>query len=182
MSLRHRARGDRYLLQASGRLGKYVAGGDTRRDEQHRPRPPFGLLRSSYRCGADEAVILEVTPPQAPWWSIQLTSHFWEALDWNLRQTSINGHQAVLDPDGKFRAVIAHVDLGVPNWQDAGGHEVALITARYYKAKSTPLPQLRTVPLKDVRRELPPTTRVITPRQRQASLWNRAQSVPRRLM
>ncbi|MET0987826.1 MAG: DUF1214 domain-containing protein [Steroidobacteraceae bacterium] len=138
--------------------------------------------KGTYRCGADEAVILEVTPPPAPWWSIQLTSHFWEALDWNLRQTSINGHQAVLDADGKFRAVISHVDPGVPNWLDAGGHEVGLITARYYKAESTPLPQLRHVALGELRRELPAATPVVTPRQRQVSLWNRAQSVPRRLM
>ena len=37
------------------------------------------------------------------------------------RQSSLNGHQAVLDPDGVFRAVISARDPGVPNWLDTGG-------------------------------------------------------------
>ena len=135
-----------------------------------------------YRCAADEAVILEVTPPLAPYWSIQLTSHYWEALDWNWRQTSLNGHQAVLDDDGVFRAVIAHADPGVANWLDAGSHQTGLITARYYKAASTPLPRLRTVPLAELSKHLPATTRRVTPEERQLALGERARSVPRRQM
>ena len=135
-----------------------------------------------YRCAPDEAVILEVQPPVAPYWSIQLTSHFWEALDWNWRQTSLNGHQAVLDADGIFRAVIAHEDPSVANWLDAGSHETGLITARYYKAASTPQPQLRTVKLKDLAHKLPAGTARVTAEQRQQQLRARAASVPRRLM
>lgn len=135
-----------------------------------------------YRCALDEAVILEVTPPVAPYWSIQLTSHYWEALDWNWRQTSLNGHQAQLDADGTFRAVIAHRDPGVPNWLDAGSHEVGLITARYYKAESTPQPALRTVKLDAVREHLPAATPRISAAQRQQALQARAHSVPRRRM
>lgn len=138
--------------------------------------------KGSYRCAADEAVLLEVTPPVAPYWSIQLTSHYWEALDWNWRQTSINGHQAMLDADGKFRAVISHVDPGVPNWLDAGSHETGLITARYYKAESTPQPQLRTIKLATLREHLPAATPRIDAAERQLALQARARSVPRRMM
>lgn len=135
-----------------------------------------------YRCKPDEAVILEADPPRAPYWSIQLTSHFWEALDWNLRLTSYNGHQARIDPDGKFRAVISHADPGVPNWYDAGGHEVGLVTARYYKAPSVTTPRLRVVKLADLRKELPADTPTVTPEQRQETLRARARSVQRRRM
>ena len=133
-----------------------------------------------YRCEKDEAVIIEVTPPNAAYWQYQLTSHFWEALDWNLRQTSLNGHQAVLDEDGVFRAVIAHQDPGYANWLDAGGHTVGLITARYYKADSTPLPTIRTVPLSSLKNELPAGTATVSPEQRQDALQRRARSVWRR--
>src|SRR5690606_15149565 len=119
-----------------------------------------------YRCAPDEAVILEVVPPVAPCWSIQLTSHFWEALDWNWRQTSLNGHQAVLDDDGVFPAVIAHIHPGVPNWLDAGSHTTGLVTARYYKAASIPQPRLRTVKIAALRSELPATTPHIDAAQR----------------
>lgn len=133
-----------------------------------------------YRCQPDEAVIIEVTPPNAPYWQYQLTSHFWEALDWNLRQTSLNGHQAVLDDDGVFRAVIAHQDPGYANWLDAGGHTVGLITARYYKAESVPLPTIRTVPLASLADELPAGTKTVSPAERQQSIQRRARSVWRR--
>jgi hypothetical protein len=136
--------------------------------------------KGHYRCAPDEAVIVEVTPPVAPYWGLQLVTHYWEALDWHQRQTSINGHQAVLDDDGVFRAVIAHADPGVPNWLDTAGRPTGLIAARYFRAESTPVPTLRTVPLAALRDELPPSTATITPEQRQASLRARALSVRRR--
>jgi hypothetical protein len=133
-----------------------------------------------YSCQTDEAVIVEVTPPAAPYWGFQLVSHYWEALDWHVRQTSINGHQAVLDDDGVFRAVISHTDPGVPNWLDTAGRPNGLIAARYFRAESTPVPTLRTVPLERLRDELPASTATVTPAQRQQSLRARALSVRRR--
>lgn len=138
--------------------------------------------KGTYRCGADEAVILELEPPQAPYWSVQLASHYWEALDWNVRQTSINGHQAALDEDGRFRAVISHADPGVPNWLDAGGHETGLITARYFQARPTSPPTLKTVAFDALSSVLPRGTRRVTPLERQASLCERMRSVSRRRM
>lgn len=136
--------------------------------------------KGHYRCAEDEAVIVEVTPPEAPYWGIQLVSHFWEALDWYDRQTSINGHQAHVDSDGVFRAVISHSDPGVPNWLDTAGRPEGLIAARYFRAASTPVPSLRTVPLEKLDAELPPDTPRVTPEERQASLRARAASVRRR--
>jgi hypothetical protein len=121
-----------------------------------------------------------VTPPVAPYWGIQLVTHYWEALDWHQRQTSINGHQAQVDDDGVFRAVIAHSDPGVPNWLDTAGRRGGLIAARYFRAESTPVPTLRTVPLAKLRDELPASTPAVTPEQRQESLRGRALSVRRR--
>ena len=136
--------------------------------------------KGHYRCGPDEAMILELTPPAAPYWGLQLGSHFWEARDWQVRQSSLNGHQAALDDDGVFRAVIAQRDPGVANWLDAGGHETGLIAIRFYKADSTPAPTLRTVTFGDVLNELPSSTARVTPDERAAALRDRALSVYRR--
>jgi hypothetical protein len=133
-----------------------------------------------YRCEPDEAIIVELEPPVAPYWGIQLCTHFWESLDWNLRQTSINGHQAILDDDSKFRAVIAHTDPGVPNWLDTAGRPKGLIVARYFKAKSHVEPTMRKVPLASVRDALPSSTKSMTPEERQKSLRARALSFRRR--
>jgi len=133
-----------------------------------------------YHCGPEEAVIVEVTPPTAPYWGFQLVSHYWEARDYHLRQTSINGHQAVLDDDGVFRAVISATDPGVPNWLDTAGHPHGLLSARYFRAETLPVPTLRTVRLETLPDELPKTTPTVTPEQRQESLRARALSVRRR--
>lgn len=131
----------------------------------------YGL--GNFHCRPDEAVILEVTPPVCHYWSFQLASVYWESLDWWRRKTSINGHEAALDPDGVFRAVIAHDDPGVPNWLDAGGHEVGLLNGRYLLSESLPEPRMRAVPLGEVRRHLPESTPRVTPEERSEALRRR---------
>lgn len=136
--------------------------------------------KGTYRCATDEALILEVRLPDAPYWSIQLASHFWEARDWHLRQTSLNGHQARIDDDGVFRAVICHQDPGVPNWLDAGGHERGLIAIRYFRASTTPIPTIRRVKLAQLHSDLPASTPAVSLALRQEILRERADSVTRR--
>jgi hypothetical protein len=132
-----------------------------------------------YQCAEDEALIIEVKLPKSYYWSIQLCSHFWEARDYHLRQTSLNGHQAVIDEDGIFRAVISHRDPGVENWLDAGGHNQGLLAIRYYEPDSTPIPSVRRVKLADLRDALPSSTPAVSAEERQLSLRDRAWSSAR---
>ncbi|MCK9504281.1 MAG: DUF1214 domain-containing protein [Porticoccaceae bacterium] len=136
--------------------------------------------KGTYDCAEDEAIILEVTPPKAYYWSIQLCSHFWEARDYHQRQSSLNGHQVRLDDNGVFTAVISHSDPGIANWLDAGGHQHGLISIRYYKADSIPEPRLRKVKLTDLPSALPVGTPMVSPEERQELLLARARSIARR--
>lgn len=135
-----------------------------------------------YQCGPEEAVILEVEPPDCLYWNFQISSEFFEACEWNVRQTSINGHQAALDADGVFRAVISQHDPGVPNWLDTAGRLSGLISARYLGVapEAIIVPSLRVVDLDTVRNELPPETPVVTPAERSEIVRRRMHSVPRR--
>ncbi|MCB1666910.1 MAG: DUF1214 domain-containing protein [Porticoccaceae bacterium] len=132
-----------------------------------------------YECGPDEAIILEVKLPKSYYWSIQLCSHFWEARDYHLRQTSLNGHQAEVDDEGVFRAVISHRDPGIANWLDAGGHEQGLLAIRYYEPDSTPIPTMRRVKLSELDGLLPDSARRVSAEERQKTLRDRAWSVAR---
>ena len=132
-----------------------------------------------YRCEPDEALVLEVQLPKTQYWNIQLASHFWEARDFHLRQNSLNGHQASVDDDGMFRAVIAHRDPGIANWLDAGGHQQGLVTIRYYEADSTPIPSVRRVKFSELASALPANTAKLTPAQRQKVLRDRAWGMQR---
>ena len=96
-------------------------------------------LNGHYRCEYDQAVIMEVRLTESNYWSFQLSNvGGWEAMDYHLRQCSLNMHQARIDKDGVFRAVISQQDPGVPNWLDSTGRTLGLIAGRYFQAKSTP--------------------------------------------
>jgi len=135
--------------------------------------------KGTYQCAPDEAIVLEVKLPETYYWSIQLYNHFWEGRDYNRRQSSINGHQAHVDSDGVFRAVISHKDPGIANWLDAGGHEKGLISIRYYEPNGVPIPTMKKVKLSEVGNILSGKTLEITPEDRQKTLRDRAWSFAR---
>jgi hypothetical protein len=126
-----------------------------------------------FRCDEDSAVVLEFEPPECRYWSVHLGSRFWETVEWDLRQSSLNGHQAVVDDDGVFRAVISQRDPGVPNWLDPGGRETGLVCGRYLYPKSAPNARLSTVPFDSLREQLPSATASVTPSQRDTLLRRR---------
>ena len=78
----------------------------------------------------DECLLLEIPVPPAGYWGIQLANSLWNTLDFANRQTSLNRAQAHVDPDGVFRAVIAHSDPGIANWLDTLGHRQGAVLMR----------------------------------------------------
>jgi hypothetical protein len=122
-----------------------------------------------------ETLILETSIPQrVRYWGIALLDEIFNALDWTVRQSSLNGHQACIDADGRFRAVISIADPGVPNWLDPGGRRRGLVQGRWFDSDSGPVPMIRRVQLRDLREHLPPDTRVIDADERAAQLRQRS--------
>ncbi len=131
---------------------------------------------------ADEALILETEVPEtAPYWNIQLNDQIWNTLEYAWRQSHLNGHQARIDSDGKFRAVISCEDPGVPNWLDTVGRLQGSIVGRWYKCSSHPVPRITKVKLADVRQHLPQETPVLTVAEREDSIRARARAVQMRI-
>jgi hypothetical protein len=133
-----------------------------------------------FECASDEAVILEFAVPACRMWSAALTNFWWESLEFGQRQTSLNGHQARLDPDGVFRGVIAHADPGVPNWLDVEGCRRGTLAVRFLFAERTPKPLLRRVKLSELRAALPAGTPTVTPAQRSEQIARRNRALQRR--
>jgi len=127
-----------------------------------------------------EALIVEVAPAPAHYWSLHLGNFWWESLDYAGRQTSLNGRQAVLDADGKFRAVLAAADPGVPNWLDTMGHLTGPMLFRWVVCDEAPDPVCTVVPAADVRAHLPASTPTVTPADRAATIARRRAHVLRR--
>ncbi len=134
----------------------------------------------NFQCSPDKAIILEVTPPKCHYWSFSLGNWYWESLDWSRRQTSLNTHQAVLDSDGVFRAVIAAEDPGVPNWLDPAGHTQGTIMGRYLLTEAVPEVVLRVVDHAELRSALPDGTPQVSPADRSEQLRRRRHAVSQR--
>ncbi|MGF6654793.1 hypothetical protein OKW34_005382 [Paraburkholderia youngii] len=122
----------------------------------------------------DEALILETALPQTRrYWNVQLNDALFNALDYIDHQSSLNGHQAHVDEDGYFRAVIAHRDPGVANWLDTCGVNRGTAIGRWYGCSSGPVPTLKRVPVSELRNHLPTGTRFVDATERERLLRER---------
>jgi hypothetical protein len=141
-------------------------------------RPVIG----SWELGPDEALLVEVTPPDGLYWSFSLGNPWWETIDYARHQSSLNGHQAAVDDDGVVRAVIAHEDPGIANWLDTAGHSAGPVILRCVRTESAPVPVARVLPFADVAAALPATTRRVTPEERRAVITARRLAVSKRFV
>ena len=124
------------------------------------------------------ALVLETELPETVrYWNVQLSDMLWNSVNWMNHQSSLNGAQAVVDGDGKFRAVISAEDPGVANWLDTGGLREGSMMLRWNGASSGPEPALRAVPLADLKQALTADTVFVTPEQRQEQLRERRRAV-----
>lgn len=127
-----------------------------------------------YELADDEALIVEVeVPRECRYWSLMALNDHYETVDWVNRQSSLNGLQARIDGDGRFRAVLSNRDPGVPNWIDTGGYNLGVYKLRWNNCSSNPVPISRKVRLSEVRRLLPRDTPAVTPEQRDRELRDR---------
>ena len=149
-------------------------------------RYPGALVKQTYwpacfQLEDDEALIIETEIPTcAPYWNVQLNDPYFNALEYVYRLSSTNGAMARLSSDGKFRAVIALTDPGVPNWLDPAGYKEGGIYGRWYDCDSEPVPTLTRVKLADLRDHLPVDTPVVTPQERADELARRVRACQRR--
>lgn len=121
-----------------------------------------------------ECLLIETdVPEEVRYWSILLADQLFNTIEWEKCQASLNGLQATLDSDGKFRAVIAVEDPGVPNWLDPAGRYKGVIQGRWYQASSAPVPQVTRLKLSELRDHLPAQTPAIDEGERKRRLLER---------
>lgn len=134
-------------------------------------------LDGAFQIADDEALVLETAVPKTcRYWQILLADNRFATVDWVNHQSSLNDTQVKLSKDGKFRAVIAAKDPGVPNWLDTGGEAWGIIQMRWNRCSEAPDPVVTKVALKDVRKSLPADTPVVTPAQRKEQLRARREA------
>jgi hypothetical protein len=130
----------------------------------------------------DQALIVEVEPPEGIYWSLSIGNPWWETIHYGRHQSSLNAHQAAVDSDGLVRVVLCADDPGVANWLDTAGHSNGPIILRCVRTKTAPTPTTRVVPFDCIHAELPSDTKKITPEQRAYILAARRRAVHERFL
>jgi hypothetical protein len=128
----------------------------------------------------DEALIVEVEPPEGIYWSFSIGNPWWETIHYGRHQSSLNASQAAVDSDGMVRVVLCDRDPGVANWLDTAGHSNGPIILRCVRTKTAPIPTTRIVPFEEIAAELPSDTSRVTPEERSSVLAARRRAVTER--
>ena len=82
------------------------------------PPTPWAPTSSS----EDEALVIEGRSPPCAFWNVCLWNQFLHTYDYAYERVTLNGDQAVYEPDGSWRLVVARRDPGHPNWVSTAGH------------------------------------------------------------
>lgn len=86
-----------------------------------------------YELAPDQAMIITVPLSDAPYQGFQLGSMWYISLDYINHQTSLNGAQTQVDPDGKMRIVVAEQNPGLTNWVETLGHRRGYLQFRWQR-------------------------------------------------
>ncbi|MCE2524531.1 MAG: DUF1214 domain-containing protein [Acidimicrobiia bacterium] len=109
--------------------------------------PNIAYYHSHWAIAADEALVIEVTPPECEHWNFQLNNYWMESLDYRHFRIHTNKHLAHYSDDGSVRLIVAHENPGRPNWIQTAGHTSGTMCFRWVQAKEHPQPRTRLVKL-----------------------------------
>ena len=115
--------------------------------------PNIVYYHGYWELAPDQALVIEVAPPECDYWNFQLNNHWMESLDYRYFKIWVNKHSARLREDGSVRVVVAHRDPGVENWIDTCGHDRGTMCWRWIRAADHPQPRTRVVGIDELSRE-----------------------------
>ena len=157
------------------------------------PRPTPGGLSSQwssvghYDLADDQAIVITIPRGDAPYLGFQLGTVWYTSLDYIDHQTSLNGSQAQVDPDGMIRIVVAESNPGVANWVERLGHDRGYLQFRWQRLSRDLTeddgPTMQVVPVSEVPSLLPHHEQnKVTPEQWAARIAARQTGVAGRMI
>jgi hypothetical protein len=180
-------------VKSSDRWNAQTAGRAVNKLEFVIDRQTDGALRNqvyllgNFQLGSEEeALVIDVNLGGAQYFICPVTNIWGTTNDIVNRTGSLNKAQSVPNPDGSYTYVVSAADPGVHNWVDTCGTHEGILTLRWAEfpgerpgaglsAKS------RLVRHDQLREQLPPGTRFVTPEERGQQLARRAASYRWRL-
>ncbi len=96
--------------------------------------PEIIFHQAYWELADDEALLVDVTPPDCQYWGFCLYNRWLESLDYRYHPISLNKRSAQLSDDGRLGIAVAAKDPGLPdhpNWLDRAGHRRGTIGVRW---------------------------------------------------
>ncbi|MFC2106701.1 DUF1214 domain-containing protein [Bacteroidota bacterium] len=90
---------------------------------------------SYWKLKSDEALVIEVLPPECDSWNFQLNNYWMESLDYRYFDICISKGNAVYNDDGSVRIIVSNEDPGLPNWIQCCDHNEGTMCWRWYRLK-----------------------------------------------
>ncbi|MEL7480038.1 MAG: DUF1214 domain-containing protein [Pseudomonadota bacterium] len=115
--------------------------------------PNIAYYHSHWALAPDEALVIEVMPPECEHWNFQLNNYWMESLDYSRHRIHTNKHLATYHEDGSVTVIVAHEDPGLPqtNWISTVGHQDGTMCWRWVRPDRRIEPSTRVVKLADLK-------------------------------
>jgi hypothetical protein len=92
----------------------------------------------TYRLEPNEALVLNIAPPDTRYWNVTLESIWHECLEPRARHSSVTNRGVAPDADGRVRIAVSATDFGVGHWLDTGGRHRGFVVLRWLDNPSPP--------------------------------------------
>lgn len=109
--------------------------------------PNIAYYHGYFKLAEDEALVIDIAPPECDFWNFQLGNYWLESLDYRYFPVHLNKHTAKYKADGSVQIVIAKHDPACDNWVDTCGHDEGTMCVRWIKSEEYPEPQTRVLKL-----------------------------------
>lgn len=151
-------------------------------DEPLGPDKVLGFMSGGlFNIKADEALVMTLNMMGTKYLSVNSYRPFYLSPEHVSRTSSLNNYQSKANPDGSYTFVFAQSDPGAYNWIDSSGVPFGSIAVRWQTLThpvagtlANGVKEVRVVKLADLRKELPATTKWVTPKERAAQRAERA--------
>ncbi|OBK22823.1 hypothetical protein A5634_06440 [Mycobacterium asiaticum] len=95
-------------------------------------------MLGTFRLEPDQALVLDIEPPDTRYWNVTLENIWHECLEPRRRHSSVTNRAVNPDPDGRVRIAISAQDFGFGHWLDTGGRHRGFIVLRWLDNPTPP--------------------------------------------
>jgi hypothetical protein len=88
-------------------------------------------MMGTFRLDPDQALVLEIEPPDTRYWNVTLENIWHECLEPVRRHSSVTSSAVQPDDDRRVRIAISAADFGFGHWLDTGGRHRGFVVMRW---------------------------------------------------